>query len=111
MSIEDVNKIDIFTVTSEDISHPRAIMVITDHLDWVTDVNEHLFKLQEKINNYIAAVESGDIYNHFPNARGRNIVIKIFFQHSLPVEAVGFLGKVRDVLASINIQLQYEESA
>ncbi|EPF16662.1 Uncharacterised protein [Cedecea davisae] len=110
MSVEDVNKIDIFTVTSEEVYPPQAFMVITDHLDWVTNVNEHLFKLQEKINSYIAAIESGEIYNHFPNALGRDIVIKIFFQHSVSVEGIDFLGKVRDVLSSLNVQLQYEES-
>lgn len=110
MSIEDVNKIDIFTLTDEGIFPPQAIMVITDHLDWVIDVKEHLFKLQEKINSYIAAVESEEIYNHFPNARGRNIVFKIFFQHAMPEESVEFLAKVKDVLSPMNIQLQYEMS-
>lgn len=90
MSIEDVNKIDIFTVTDEGIFPPQAIMVITDHLDWVIDVKEHLFKLQEKIISYIAAVESEEIYNHFPNARGRHIVFKIFFQQLCPKKVSSF---------------------
>ncbi len=33
MSIEDVNKIDLFTVTSEEIYSAQAFLIITDHLE------------------------------------------------------------------------------
>lgn len=110
MSIEEVNKIDLFTVTSEEIYPPQAFLVITDHLEWPLNPNDHLFMLQEKINSYIAAVESGEIYNLFPESRGKNIVIKIYFQHRIPMECIDFLSNASEVLSSTNIQLQYEES-
>lgn len=66
--------------------------------------------LQEKINSYIAAVESGMVSNLFSESRGENIIIKIYFQHRIPMEYVVFLGKVSEVLSSTNIQSQYEES-
>ncbi|ALX80664.1 DUF6572 domain-containing protein [Cronobacter malonaticus] len=110
MSIEDVNKIDLFTVTSEEIYPAQAFLIITDHLEWPLNPNEHLFMLQEKINSYIAAVESGEVNTLFPESRGKDIVIKIYFQHRIPMECVDFLGKVSEVLSSTNIQLQYEES-
>ena len=40
--------------------------------DW-----EHLLALQEKVNNYLAFIESGEIYTARPKARGLTIEISI----------------------------------
>ncbi|WP_366939864.1 DUF6572 domain-containing protein [uncultured Gilliamella sp.] len=38
------------------------ILIITDHFNWEADINEHLFKLQEKLNLYISVIESKNIF-------------------------------------------------
>ncbi|ETS32866.1 MULTISPECIES: DUF6572 domain-containing protein [Photorhabdus] len=110
MSVEDINKIDLITMTQEDIVSQQVILVITDHLQWSSCINEHLFKLQEKINRYIAFVESGEIYEKLPDAQGRNITFKVFFQYKIPQECIDFMERVNEILSSINIELTYEES-
>ncbi|HBC0989866.1 TPA: hypothetical protein IGZ61_004646 [Escherichia coli] len=57
MSIEDLSKIDLITVTCEGIVPSQVILVITDHLQWSEYTNDHLYQLQEKINKYIEFVE------------------------------------------------------
>lgn len=49
---------------------------IYDSLDWEED-KEHLYILQEKINSYLAFIESGEIKTVYKNTEGREIEIKI----------------------------------
>lgn len=109
MSIEDSNKIDLITVTCEDIVPPQVILVITDHLQWSEYTNEHLYQLQEKINKYIEFVESGEMLEKYPDAFGKEIMFKIYFKYSIPHECIEFINRVREILLSIKIQLTYEE--
>ncbi|WP_369310064.1 DUF6572 domain-containing protein [Providencia rettgeri] len=109
MSIEDLNKIDLITVTCDDVEPPQAILVITDHLQWSECTNEHLYKLQEKINKYIDFVESGEMLEKYPDTFYKDIVFKIFFKYKIPYECIEFIKRVSEILLPIKIQLTYEE--
>jgi hypothetical protein len=52
-----------------------CVLVIADDRGW----NDwaHLLALQEKLNNYLAFIESGEIYTARPEARGLAIEISI----------------------------------
>ncbi len=52
-----------------------CVVSIADHLEW--DNREHLLALQEKINNYLSFIESGEIYEARPDARDQSIEISI----------------------------------
>jgi hypothetical protein len=52
-----------------------CVLRISDHREW--NDWEHLLALQEKLNNYLAFIESGEIYAARPEARGRAIEISI----------------------------------
>ena len=109
MTIEDKNKIDLITMTKEGIYPQKVILIITDHLNWESDINEHLFKLQEKLNVYINVIESKNIYKYFPDAVGRdNFLIKIYFKYQIPDECLCFLEKVNEVIKAINTSIEYE---
>ena len=41
-------------------------LTISDHLEWDVNTKEHLFQLQEKLNCYLAFVESGEILETYP---------------------------------------------
>lgn len=56
MSILDANVVDIVGV---DPAKGIARLIITDHLEWTSPVQEHLFLLQEKINSYLRFLEGG----------------------------------------------------
>jgi hypothetical protein len=53
-------------------NEPDAIsLAISDHLAWGENTNDHLYKLQEKINSYIEFIESGQMEESFPKAKGK----------------------------------------
>lgn len=109
MTIEDKNKIDMITMTKEGIYPQKVILIITDHLNWESDINEHLFQLQEKLNVYINVIESKNIYKYFPDAKGRdNFLIKIYFKYQIPDECICFLEKINEVIKPINTSIEYE---
>lgn len=66
MSVEDVNKIDFMGIPENE---PDVVsLAISDHLAWGNAINEHLYKLQEKINSYIKFIEGGEIKFNLPTA-------------------------------------------
>jgi hypothetical protein len=57
MSVEQKDVIDAIGVNKES---GEVVLTISDHLDW-EDTSAHLLVLQDKINTYIAFIESGEI--------------------------------------------------
>ncbi|MBS9444416.1 DUF6572 domain-containing protein [Photorhabdus heterorhabditis] len=108
MSIEDVNKIDMIGIPNN--NENLVVLGLTDHLPWSGSIEEHLLKLQEKINSYIRFIESGEIYESFPASCGKSeMLIEVYFKYHMPHECADFLEKVGEILAPVNIQLRYEE--
>jgi hypothetical protein len=87
MSVEQRKVVDFVGIGKAD---GRAILTISDHLPWLPD-NEHLLMLQDKINDYLAFIESGEIYESYPQARGREIEIQVMCKYAPVGEAVHFL--------------------
>ena len=87
MSVEQRKVVDFVGVGKAD---GRAILTISDHLPWAPD-NEHLVMLQDKINDYLSFIESGEIYESYPQARGRQIEIQVICKHAPVGDAVRFL--------------------
>jgi hypothetical protein len=52
-----------------------CVLAISDDREW--NSWEHLLALQEKLNNYLAFIESGEIHTVRPECRGRAIEILI----------------------------------
>jgi len=71
----------------------NAVLTIADHLPW-DKVNEHLYCLQEKLNAYLSFIESGEIYQKWPDAVGHPILIDVVMKYPAPGGAAGFLEKV-----------------
>ena len=47
--------------------------------------------LQDKLNDYLAFIESGEIYESYPQARGREIEIQVMCRYAPVGDAVRFL--------------------
>jgi len=90
MTVEQHDVIDIVAMEPGG----SVLLVISDHLPW-DEVNQHLWQLQEKLNRYVAFVESKELYEKFPDAVGRPIVIRIVLTDAVPEAAQWFFGKVR----------------
>jgi hypothetical protein len=86
MTVEEAGKIDFTTI---DPASGDVYLVVSDHLGWEQE-GEHLLLLQEKLNSYLACIESGELYAKFPKAIGRRIVIQVTGKFPLSNEAHKF---------------------
>ncbi|MGF6109395.1 DUF6572 domain-containing protein [Pseudomonas frederiksbergensis] len=107
MSITDARIIDFWAIPKE---KPQILLVITDHLEWgnKAEEGEHLLLLQEKINTYIAFIESGEIYTEIPGALGKSPTIRLIAKYELPEQAEYFIARVTEVLEGVGIGLEVE---
>lgn len=102
MSVNDAKVIDAIGVDKETGS---VVLEISDHLEWN---NEHLFLLQEKLNTYLAFVESGELLESYPDAENRDVWINIMCKFPLTEEAESFVEKVRGIVETVGINLKYK---
>lgn len=103
MSVEEPNTVDIASIDKEGY----VVLTISDHLDW-GDTIRHQTILQEKINRYLAFVESGEIFESYPDAKNRRVAIKIVFQHYPDDEGERFLERVKQVIEPAGFSLRHE---
>ena len=87
MSVEQTEVVDAIGVEK---ATGDVALVISDHLEWDPG-KEHLLILQEKINTYLRFVESGEIFEAYPEARGRRVVLSLVAKHQPNGEALAFL--------------------
>lgn len=104
MAIDQVNTVDaigIDKVTSD------LVLTITDHLEWTDFEKDHLFLLQEKLNKYLSFVESGEILDAYPDAKGKNIVIEIVCKHQPNSVAKNFFLKASTIIEGAGMRLRF----
>ena len=93
MTVADPNVVD-FIAHRDDV--PIVRLVISDHLEWAAK-SEHLHALQQKLNKYLAFVESGELVRKYPSAAAKQIQIEVAFLHQPPEHALRhFLEPARD---------------
>ncbi|MGJ8671885.1 DUF6572 domain-containing protein [Rubritalea sp.] len=80
MSIDHPGIIDHLSTNSDGSC---CVAHIADHLEW--NSHAHVLALQEKLNNYLSFIESGEIYASRPEAREQEIEISISCKYT-PVE-------------------------
>ncbi len=101
MSVEDLKVIDF--ISEKD---GKIILTISDHLEW-DDGNEHLYLLQEKINSYLAAIESGQVNKAWPNAIDKKIAISVALKYAPNELGISFLSKVNEFLLNAGYDFDY----
>lgn len=108
MSIEQTDVVDLIGTDSKTGEVWLALM---DHLEWGEDDQfdkEHMFLLQEKINAYLRFIESGEIFQSYPSARGREIVIKVRRKYPLSDEAKAFCEMIKSYLLNAGHRIEFE---
>jgi hypothetical protein len=107
MPVTDPKTIDMWGIPKWD--NNKIILGIADHLEWgdKTEQGEHLLVLQEKINNYIAFIESGEIYTEIPGALGKSSVIRVQGKYELPEQGVLFIDRVAQTLKEAGIGFEF----
>lgn len=104
MSVENKNIIDVVSIDSED----NAVLTISDHLEWDTE-NEHLLILQDKINVYLGAIESGELYEKYPNAKDKHIIISVASLHEPNADGKIFLERVKLTLEQAGYGFKFKQ--
>lgn len=78
LNFERTNTIDGVALSKED---SKLILLLADGMDW-HDETKHLLLLQEKLNNYIAYIESEQYVENYPDAKTIEIQIKFLFKET-----------------------------
>lgn len=102
MSIEQTNVVDFIGIEE---STGRVVLTISDHLPW--DDDEHFPLLQEKLNRYLAFIESGEIHESYPEASGRMPVIDLVLKHRPGEEVVRLLELAKEQIEGGDIEFRY----
>lgn len=74
-----------------------AVLTIADQLDW-DGGEQHLLVLQAKINRYLDFVETGEIYDSYPNAVGKPLRIDVVFKYPPSESGKRFLALAMDAV-------------
>lgn len=107
MSVTDPKTIDMWGIPKWDNS--KIVLGIADHLPWEgkTEQGEHLLALQDKINTYVAFIESGEIYTEIPGALGKSPIIRVQGKYELSEQGEIFIDQATEVLRQANIELEF----
>lgn len=99
----DVSEIDAIGTSDTDLE----LLLIDGNL-WLPDTEEeHLLKLQEKLNNYIYFLESKQYVERYGDSFDKK-VIHITFQYSPSDNGLAFLAAVQKVLQPTDMSLKVE---
>lgn len=101
MSINQTDTIDVIGTTSEG----KVILTISDHHSW--QETWHLSLLQDKINAYLQFIENGQIFEDYPNAVGRELMIEIIMKYCPIGEALTFLEKCKKIILKAGIGFEW----
>lgn len=81
-------------------------LTIADAWDW-QDTHQHLLALQAKLNGYFRFIESGQIFESYPEAVGRQIVIDVIGKFPIPTIGIEFLKRASDACAEMGVRIRY----
>ncbi|MEA4937536.1 MAG: DUF6572 domain-containing protein [Paludibacter sp.] len=101
MSVENSRIIDFISEKDS-----KIVLTISDHLEW-DEENEHIFLLQEKINAYLMAIESGQVHRNYTSSKSKEFVINVALKYQPDESGVLFLQNVVDTLSKAGYEFNY----
>jgi hypothetical protein len=104
MSVEKTNVVDAIGIEKNE----WVVLTISDHLEWDL-ANEHLLVLQDKINGYLRFIESGEIFDAYPQAHGKQIMISIVALHSPFGDAVKFIDRAKETVEKAGFGFRFQQ--
>lgn len=104
MSVDQTNVVDAIGI--DDVIGD-VVLTITDQLEWSESDNDHLLLLQEKLNTYLRFVESGEMLEAYPIAKGRSVLIDVVCKYPLSQQAQEFYSQVAQIIESAGMKLRH----
>ena len=86
----------------------NIVLTISDHLNWEAERN-HLFLLQEKLNAYCQFIESGELCEKYPAAKGKQVVIEVVGFHDPTATALRYFDVARTAVEKEGYTLKYKK--
>ena len=83
-------------------------LTISDHLDW--QYQDKLLLLQQKINHYLAYIESGEMALKDPQASFLNPIICLVCQYHPNNQVIEFLTKVQGIVEEAGFSFEWRLS-
>jgi hypothetical protein len=108
-----IDQTDVVDLISRELATDEIVLRIFDHLPWSDDHEEnmeHIYLLQEKLNTYLAFIESGEINEKFPPAIGRTARLEVVAKYEMCEEANVFFRKFQDYLDAHGFKLVFRHS-
>ena len=104
LNIENTDTIDGMAYEQDTSS---LILLLADGMDW-SDMNRHLFLLQEKLNTYIWYIDSGQYEEKYPNVK--RIEMRVSFLFEEPKLCHRLLEKAKHVFMNVfeNVEMIVE---
>lgn len=106
MSLEQTNKVDAVGLERKS---GHAVLTLADSWNW-TDEHGHLLALQEKLNAYFEFIQSGQVWESYPAANGKQMRINVVFRFAPPTIAIEFLAKAAEVASELDVLVSHESS-
>ena len=103
MSLDNVEVVDAVGTETRD---GTVVLSIIDAWDW-SDEQRHLRALQDKLNAYFDFVESGQIYEAYPEAAGQPLRIDVVSKFPIPDVGLAFLARASTVAAELNMTVTH----
>jgi hypothetical protein len=103
MSLSEVKQVD---AIGEDKKSGAIVVTLIDEMNWNNE-NDHLMLLQEKINNYLSFVESGEIQTSYPSSVNKKVDINVVMQYEPSKNGITFLDKVKEIVLNAGIGFEY----
>lgn len=110
MTVDDVRTVDCLGLES---GSGHVILTIVDPLDWDSD-QEHIRLLEQKLNAYLAFVESGEVFERLHSEIGRAVVpstpveISILARYPMSAEGERFLGYATEEIRNAGFALTWK---
>lgn len=98
MSIDQLDKIDIISTTPQG----EVVLHIADHLEWDKE-KEHILLLQDKINAYLQFIESGQVFEDYPNAVNNKVAIEVIFKYAPPESILPYLEQFKKIVENLEV--------
>jgi len=105
-NIIDTDKIDAVGIVHKT---GKVKLKIFDHLEWDSEA-EHIILLQEKINNYLAFIERGQVYEVYSDTEDKEKIISIDFLCIPSTNALKFLDTASKIIDDAGYKLVYSIS-
>lgn len=84
-------------------------LYIFDHLAWGLEADDvHIFMLQNKLNDYLQYIDSGQVNERYKVEDYENIIIRVIAKYPFSYDCVQFLDKAKRYINDAGFELEWE---